>query len=69
MESPVPPVSSDEVMHTLLTDDVTARKQVLEVSSEPMPITMDDIHEAQSAYNKSPTGHTSLEGLGETTSF
>jgi len=43
--------SSDEVPHVLPMDDVTAWKQVLEVSSKPTSITMDDIHEAQSVDN------------------
>jgi len=51
LQSLVPPVSSDEATHALPTDDVMARKQVLEISSKPLPITMDDIREAQSADN------------------
>jgi len=46
---PVPPVSPDEVAHALPMNDVTTRTQVLEVTSEPMSLNLDEINEAESA--------------------
>ena len=51
LEAPVLPVSPSEVAHALLTNDVTARTQVLEVISKLTSISMDEIREAQSVDN------------------
>jgi len=48
LEVPVLPVSTEEAIHALPPNDVTAWSQVLGVTAEPASITLDDIREAQS---------------------
>jgi len=48
LESPVLPVSPDGAAHASPTNDVTARTQVLKVTSEPTSLNLDEICEAQS---------------------
>jgi len=48
LEAPELPVSPDEEAHASLTNDATARAQVLGVTAETASISLDDIREAQS---------------------
>jgi len=49
LEVPELPVSPDDTTQASPTNDVTARTEVFSVTAEPTSITLDEIHESQSA--------------------